>query len=99
MAEVRGRKCDRVGCSTFVTDAPNLPDGWIQFIPKTADNKGEGYELCSNYCAALLSIDRYEADTNNKFKRPYTISEEGRRKMRLNGAARAKENKELKNVS
>lgn len=67
MAEVRGRKCDRPGCATFVTDAPNLPDGWIQVIPKTKEGKqGEGYELCSNYCAAYLLLDRYEAESGGK---------------------------------
>lgn len=70
MAEVRGRRCDRPGCTTFEEDAPNIPIGWVQVIPKTSENgKVESYELCSNRCAAWLFLDRHEAETGKRLNR------------------------------
>jgi hypothetical protein len=69
MAEVRGRKCDRPECTTFVTDAPNMPSGWIQVMPKRYNGKTEGFELCSNYCAAFMFMDRYEAESGKRIQR------------------------------
>lgn len=83
MAEVRGRKCDRQGCTTFLTDSPKRPPGWLAVTP-TVDGEvvrdtGQSFEFCSDFCNAVWSIIRYEADTGKTFKRPQNISDEERR--------------------
>lgn len=71
MAEVRGRKCDRQGCDTLVTDSgPNMPNGWVQCVPKTDKPDDKPMEYCSNYCVAHIFVTRYEAETGVRFQRP-----------------------------
>lgn len=82
MAEVRGRKCDRQGCDTFLPDSPKRPPGWLAVTP-TVDGEvvrdtGQSFEFCSDACNALWSIERIEADTGKRWSRPRVISEEGR---------------------
>lgn len=71
MAEVRGRVCDRQGCDTLVTDIRDLPLGWIQVIPKTDKPDDKPLEYCSNYCAAYVFVNRYEAETDKRFQRQH----------------------------
>lgn len=70
MAEVRGRRCDRPDCDTFVEGTNSMPPGWVQVMPKVEGDKDpKAFELCSNYCVAYLFLDRYEADTGKRLVR------------------------------
>lgn len=89
MAEVRGRKCDRQGCTTFISDTPNLPVGWIQVRPivdpSVKQNGVDAFEYCSDYCVACVFLDRYDASNTKRFNRPKKFTEEGREALREQG--------------
>lgn len=85
MAEVRGRRCDRQDCDTFLADCgPNPPAGWARVhIVADADGKGNSdqslIEFCSDFCAATWFIERYMTDTGKRYIKP--MSKETRAKM------------------
>lgn len=98
MGEFRGRMCDRPGCNTVVENINNMPDGWIQVIPKASHDKtpaDAAFELCSNECVVLLFADRLEAETGKvtKIRKPRNITPEGREMMRLNGKIRGEQHR------
>lgn len=67
MAKAAGFTCDRPGCNLFAVadtseNAKAVPDGWhILFL--NGDSKHESRkELCSDFCVAMLAIERFEVN-------------------------------------
>lgn len=69
MADIRGKGCDRNGCDVVAENVTQVPVGWIIVIPKTEKPDDKPLEYCSNYCAAYVLLDRYEAESGKRLVR------------------------------
>lgn len=73
MGKATGWACDRHNCNTFqATEGADPPLGWINVKPQAPLSAGsnDALLLCSNYCAAVVLIERHEAEMGVTFKRP-----------------------------
>lgn len=104
MAKATGFACDRKECGKFEVGEA-LPLGWITLGVQVSASSGSGvsrntFELCSNYCAAILLADRADADgtpVNRKARAGNRFTPEGlaaaQRNGRRSGHVRAHTNK------
>src|SRR5688572_6350409 len=72
MGDIRGKRCDRDGCDIVVEGATTTPKGWIQVRPIVGDNVRDDngmLEYCSNFCFALVAVERYEDIEGKRFNR------------------------------
>jgi hypothetical protein len=72
LALIKGRRCDRDGCETFVENGETTPVGWVKVTPVVGEavrDDNSTMEYCSNYCHAVVAVLRYEDIEGKKFTR------------------------------
>ena len=93
MAEFKGRRCDRDGCNMVVENVHTTPAGWIKMTPIINGDTREAEntkEYCSEYCHAVVAVERYESATDKRFQRPATKAPGlGLNDARIEGGKRA----------
>lgn len=96
MAEFKGRRCDRNGCTTVVENVHTTPPGWVKVtpVPNGYNKDAEAtLEFCSEYCHAIVALERYEATTGKRLvrqpKKAAKVRADGFVDGRVEGARRA----------
>ena len=62
-------RCDRTECGTIAEgDKTSSPKGWVT-LSTHANGVSQGLNYCSNYCLAVVAVERYEYQSGETWTR------------------------------